>query len=248
MKKTMVSVITVLSWFFLLSCQTTEVAKDQPLSPTFSVYSGKSDPLMCNVQGEMQGCRADWTVTAGILTHRQDCNSVNRKFMPLMLNAMARNLNETCALKIKYARVTTKDDEQAEKRLAKMMSQSKLWNKYSKASKANPKDKSTKEFPEKFIRKVVEVKGLFSDVAQALNTNGYNFLVEKVEVTKLNPLVESRHFQSLRQIKTANSFIVPENIRIVWLNKDFVDGKPNRMRTPQDTNTTQGLQKTLPQR
>jgi hypothetical protein len=105
-----------------------------------------------------------------------------------------------------------------------------------------------KAFPEKFIQKVVEVKGLFSEVSEALNKNGYNFVVEKVEVTKLNPLIQSRHLQSLKQINTQTSFMVPENIRIVWLNKDYVDGKPNRMRIPQNTKTTQGLQRKLPSR
>lgn len=248
MKKSVLLLLASSALLFFTSCQTTEIAKSQPKYPTFSVYSGKTDPLMCNVQGEMEGCRADWTVTAGILTHRQVCTSTNRKFMKPMLSAMARTLNETCELKVKYARITTKDDEIAEKRLAKMMSQSKLWNNYSKAAKANPKDKKVADFPEKFIRKVVEVKGLFSDVSEALNQNGFDFTVEKVEVTQLHPLVQSRHFQSLRQIKTESNFIVPENIRIVWLNRDYVEGKPNRMNLPQDTKSTQGLQKSLPQR
>lgn len=234
--------------FLLLSCQTTKVTKVKPTSPTFSVYSGKTDPLMCNVQGDMEGCKADWTITAGILTHRQVCNTANRKYIKPMLNAMARNLNESCALKIKYARLTTKDDSIEEKRLAKMMSQSKLWNQYSASSKKDPSNKKLSAFPEKFIRKVVEVKGMFSEVTEALNANGYNFIVEKVEVTKLNSLTQSRHFQTLKQIQTQNNFMVPENIRIVWINKSFEDGQPERIRVPQNTRSTQGLSNKLPGR
>ena len=105
-----------------------------------------------------------------------------------------------------------------------------------------------KAFPEKFIRKVVEVQGLSSEVSYALIQNGYNSAVDKVEVTKLNPLIQSRHLQSLKQVNAQTSFIVPENIRIVWLNKDYVEGKPNRMRIPQKTKATQGLQRNLPSR
>lgn len=233
---------------FLTSCQTSKVETAKPTSPTFSVYAGKSDPLMCNVQGDMDGCRADWTVTAGILTHRQVCNSKNRVYIKPMLNAMAKTLNETCTLKIKYARITTKDDELAEKRLAKMMSQSKLWNRYSKTSAKNPNNKKLAMFPEKFIQKVVEVKGLFSEVTEALNGMGYNFEVDKVEVTKLNTLTQSRHFQTLRQIKTQNNFMVPENIRIVWVNKSFIEGQAPRIKVPQKIEATQGLSKSLPKR
>ncbi len=233
---------------FLMSCQTTKVDTVKPSSPTFSVYAGKSDPLMCNVQGDMEGCRADWTVTAGILTHRQVCNSKNRAYIKPMLDAMAKTLNESCTLKIKYARITTKDDEIAEKRLARMMSQSKLWNSYSKTSAKNPNNKKLAMFPEKFIQKVVEVKGLFSEVTEALNSSGYNFEVDKVEVTKLNTLTQSRHFQTLRQIKTPNNFMVPENIRIVWINKGFIDGQAPRIKVPQKIEATQGLSKSLPKR
>lgn len=201
---------------------------------------------MCNVQGEMEGCRADWTVTSGILTHRQVCESLNRKFIKPMLKAMARTLSDSCNLKIKYARVTTKDDPQAEMRLAKMMSQSKLWNRYSRSKRSGIKDKKFAKFPSKFIKKVVQVKGVFSDVTEALNQYGYDFVVEKVEVTDLNPLTESRHFKTLMNIKTQNSFIVPENIRIVWLNKDFKAGQPQRLRVPQKINANKGLQERLP--
>jgi hypothetical protein len=234
------------SALFLLSCQTTHVAKIKPTSPTFSVYSGKTDPLMCNVQGDMEGCKADWTITAGILTHRQVCNTPNRKYIKPMLNAMARTLNESCALKIKYARLTTKDDSMEEQRLAKMMSQSKLWNQYSKSSKQNPSSKKLSSFPEKFIRKVVEVKGIFSEVTEALNANGFDFAVEKVEVTKLNSLTQSRHFQTLKQVQTQDNFMVPENIRIVWINKGFEEGQPERIKVPQNTRSTQGLSNKLP--
>lgn len=233
---------------FIASCQTTEVAKSVQPRPTFSVYSGKTDPLICNIQGDMGDCRADWTVTAGILTHRQVCNSPNRKYMKPMLAAMARTLNETCELKIKYVRLTTKDDEIYEKRLAKMMSQSKLWNQYLTERKKQPANPKTKVFPEKFVRKVVEVKGIFSEVADVLNETGYNFVVDKVEVTKLNPITQSRHFQTLQQIKPQQNLVVPENIRIVWLNKNYVEGNPKRIKVPQDVNSTRGLPKELPQK
>lgn len=241
-------VLIATSILIFVSCQTTEVAKSVPARPTFSVYSGKSDPLMCNVQGEMEDCRADWTVTAGILTHRQVCNSPNRKYIKPMLSAMAKTLSETCELKIKYARLTTKDDEIMEKRLARMMGQSKLWNQYSKDRQQNPKAKSVTEFPEKFIRKVVEVKGVFSEVTEVLNENGYDFGVDKVEVTKLNPLTQSRHFQSLQQIQPQKNLVVPENIRIVWVNKNYIEGRPQRMKLPQDVNSTRALPKNLPQK
>lgn len=238
--------LIIVSLFALISCQTTEVAKIKPTSPTFSVYSGKTDPLMCNVQGEMKGCRADWTVTSGILTHRQVCESSNKKFIQPMLKAMARTLSQTCNLKIKYARMTTKDDPQAEMRLAKMMSQSRLWNRYSRSKRSGINDKKVAKFPSKFIKKVVQVKGVFSEVTEALNDYGYDFVVEKVEVTDLNPLTESRHFKTLMNVKTQNSFIVPENIRIVWLNKDFKEGQPQRLRVPQKVNATKTLQNRLP--
>lgn len=210
----------------LSSCQTTKVEKTKDIKPTFSVYTGKVDPLSCNVQGEMENCEVDWTVNAGILTHRQICNSKNRDYMGPMLNAMARTLSSSCELKIKYARLTTKDDVQQEQRLAKMMSQSKLWNKYSvSTSRPGEKSKSISEFPEKFIKKVVEVKGLFSELSEALNSVGYDFVIDGVEVTKLEPLTESRHFQTLKTVKANNKFIVPENIRIVWLNRDFKNAR-----------------------
>lgn len=231
---------------FLTSCQTSKVTKVESPTPTFSVFAGKTDPLMCNVQGEMEGCRADWTVTAGILTHREVCNSPNRKFIKPMLNAMARTLTETCTLKVKYARLTTKDDAQSEKRLAKLMSQSKLWNRYSQNSKTKASDPKVKAFPEKFIQKVVEVKGIFSEATEALNAHGYNFAVAKVEVTKLNNIDQSRHFQSLKQIKAPSALVVPENIRIVWVNKNFVEGRPARLNVPQNTKETQGLPTQLP--
>ncbi len=242
------SILILTGFVFLNSCQTTKIDTVKPTSPTFSVYAGKSDPLICNVQGDMEGCRADWTVTAGILTHRQVCNTKNRRYIKPMLKAMAATLGESCALKIKYARMTTKDDEIAEKRLAKMMSQSKLWNQYSESSKKSPNSKKLSVFPEKFIQKVVEVKGMFSEMTEALNASGYDFAVEKVEVTKLNPLTQSRHFQSLRQIKTQNTFMVPENIRIVWINKSFIDGQAPRIKVPQQIEATQGLNKNLPGR
>ncbi len=170
---------------------------------------------MCNVQGEIKGCRVDWTVTSGLLPHRQVCESSNRKFINPMLKGMARTLGQSCNLKIKYARMTAKDDPQAEMRLANMMSQSKLWNRYSRSKRSGVRDKKVVKFPTKLIKKVVQIKGVFSEFTEALGAHGYDFAVEKVEVTDLNSLTESRHFKTLMNVKTQNSFIVPENIRIV---------------------------------
>lgn len=250
MKVSLINLIFLALSFFLLSCQTTKVTKTKPAAPTFSVYTGKTDPLTCNVQGDMEACRVDWTVSAGILTHRQVCSSKNRKYIKPMLKAMARTLNDSCALKIKYARLTTKDDPKEENRLAKMMTQSKLWRKYSQAnhnlSGAGTKTNSKlNSFPEKFIKKVVSVKGVFSEVTDALNMYGYDFVLDKVEITKLNPITESRHFQTLKQIQTSRDFMVPENIRIVWLNRDFNSSQNIRNRGVKNSD---GLTDKLPTR
>lgn len=211
--------VWVVFLFSFSGCETTKVSKLEKSSPTFSISSGQSDPLNCNVQGEMSGCSVNWDVNSGILTHRQICNSKNRRYLRTMLTAMAENLKTTCALKIKYARLTTKDDLFEERKLAKMMSQSKMWQKFSQSSKSK-----NSSFPESFIKKVVVTKGLFDDLAQALTTVGYELKLEDIQITKFNPILQSKHFNSLKKIKMASStspFLVPENIRLVWMNQEY---------------------------
>lgn len=215
LKSTILSVAT-LSLLGVLGCQSQvkTVEKDET-TPTFSISSGQSDSTKCEVAGEMKDCNIYWTVNTGILTHRQICTQENLKFTPLVLNAMAKSLKTSCPLSIKYVRMTSKDDVLSERRLARMMSQSKLWKSYVKA----PPQKR-KNFSNAFLKKVVETKGLFNDVTQALNSTGYNFKISQVDVMDFSPIHQSRHFNSLRSIKT-DRFLVPQNVRLVWLDTRY---------------------------
>lgn len=195
------------------ACQTIkqESTSKAEETPTFSISAGQSDPRRCNVTGEMSKCNVYWNVESGILTHRQDCVDEKVKYTPLVLNAMAKSLKESCPLKIRYVRMTSKDDVQSEQRLARMVSQSKTWRSYSKAPQAQ-----RKKLSDAFVKKVVDHKNLFSDVTLALNSVGYQFKLVKVEVADLSPLTQSRHFHSLRTIGASQAFLVPQNLRLVW--------------------------------
>ncbi len=203
---------------FVSSCQMTtpKKAKNVEEMPTFSISSGQSDPRRCNVAGEMESCNVYWTVESGVLTHRQVCAEDKAKYTPLMLNAMAKSLKEACQLKIRYVRMTSKDDVQSEQRLARMMTQSKTWKSYSKAPQAK-----RKKLSDAFVARVVDHKQLFSDVTKALNSVGYEFKLAKVDVVELSPLTQSRHFNSLRTVGASQSFLVPQNLRLVWVDSKY---------------------------
>lgn len=217
------SILFVLSSYALsLSGCQTQVKEVNPSdrTPTFSISAGQSDPLRCEVVGEMPDCKVFWTVHAGILTHRQMCDEKQIKYTPLVLNAMAKSLSDSCQLKIKFVRMTSKDDVPSEERLAKMMSQSKLWKRYAKA----PAEKR-KKFSEAFLKKVVDQKDLFSDVITALNSVNYKFKLAKVDVAQFSPMADSRHFNTLRKIKVGENFVVPQNLRLVWINSKNIPKK-----------------------
>lgn len=204
----------------ILGCQTqTKEDPNVEKTPTFSISSGQSDTTKCEVAGEMKNCNVYWSVNSGILTHRQVCTPENLKYTPLVLNAMAKSLKDSCPLSITYVRMTSKDDVLSEKRLARMISQSKIWKSYT-----NAPPHQRQKFSNAFVKKVVDAKGLFNDVANALNQTGYKFKLSQTEVADLSPIQQSRHFNSLRAIKT-DKLLVPENVRLVWLDTRYLPKK-----------------------
>lgn len=234
--------LMAMALLFLSACQTqslNDLGQEVEETPTFSISSGQSDPRKCNVTGEMAGCNVYWTVESGILTHRQVCTDQQSKYTPLVFNAMAKSLKETCQLKVRYVRMTSKDDVLSEQRLARMMSQSKTWKSYGKAPK-----NQRKKLSDAFVMKVVDHKNLFSDVTEALNSVGYKFRLAKVDIADLSPLTQSRHFNSLRTVGVASqAFLVPENLRLVWVDANY---RPRPVRRIQPKNPPVKEVKSIP--
>ena len=214
------AILSVGAFLVLASCRTQQKSGwewSPKKSPTFSVYSENIGPAACKLRGHIADCHVIWTVKRGILTHRKKCKKEGQfiSLRPLLLS-MARSLKESCPLKIRYARLTAKDDEYEELRLARMMSQSKLWAQFSKKG-----PEKSQKFPSEFLKKVFKVKGLFGELSEALNTQGYSFEIEEVDIKKFSDLTQSRHFKSLKVLKRKTPFLIPENIRVVWENKNF---------------------------
>lgn len=231
--KSVLGFLTLVAFF--AGCQTKPLQPVADTSPTFSITSGQSDPRKCEVAGQMADCNVYWTVDSGILTHRQICIQEKLKYTPLVFDAMAKSLKDTCKLKIKYVRMTSKDDIQSEQRLARMMTQSKAWQSYNKA----PHHKR-KKFSDNFIKKVVDTKQLFSDVTEALNQVGYDFKLARVDVADFSPLTQSRHFNSLRTVGVNQAFLVPENVRLVWADqKELAKERRNAQRKKSQSRSTQ---------
>ncbi len=167
--------------------------------------------------GSFKDCNIKWEAQGGVLTHRSACSKAERNDVLAIMTEMAVKYRKESPIKIDYIRFTSKDFKNEEARLAKMVTQSKMWNKYSKLySKKTWAEKKKSEFQNDFLKKIMEKKKVFALVPVAFKQVGYKFKYDQIEVTKMSNLFESKYKNVLtEQFKTKKSLLVPENIKVV---------------------------------
>lgn len=198
---------------FLVGCVSKQVAEKKG-SP-FAISKGKGLNNSFILVGSSKACSVKWEALRGVLTHRMNCPGISSKELFPLLIEMAVRFKKDAPFRIDYVRYTSKDFTRDERRLAKMMAQSRMWSEFSKS-----KDFKDQTFPNDFIKKVIDKKELLSLVPRALNVVGYGFKVDDVEITRFAPAERSKYKKSLESDFSLeeNPLVVPENIRVVFKN------------------------------
>lgn len=177
----MKAVLILTTLIFSVSCVS---VKDKELSKkaekvSFSIASTKAKNGDLTLVGSSLGCSIKWDVSKGILTHRMNCKTETQDELWAYLLGMSSKLRAENKKPLYFVRYTSKDFPDEEVNLGRIFSNSKTWR---KLNTKNIKKKKYRDFSNKFLAKVIEKKGVLSLVPKALNSAGYKFVVDKVEI------------------------------------------------------------------
>lgn len=196
--------IIALSFVFFLACASSEKTSDKE-ELSFSIVSVNNINSNYSLVGSSLACTIKWDVAHGILTHRMNCPKASKNELWAYLLGMASKLKSEYKREIYYLRYTTKDFPVEEKKVASLLEKSKIWR---RLNLVKLKRKSYQEFSNKFMSQVIQKKGVFSIVPQALNTMGYNFAFFDVDV------------KDFSQSKKRSS-VQAKNMKVVYKKKDM---------------------------
>jgi len=216
MKKSLLLIL--LSSFIIQGCVSTteQLSKeDQEIPFTITKAVGANGSFI--LLGNMIDCDIKWEAYRGILTHRSSCKDALKEDVLKLMISMASKFKEKSPIKVDFIRFTSKDFRDEENRLAKMMTQSKVWNRFSVKYKSSKKNKNLKkDFQNNFLKKVFEKKKVFALVPVAFKKVGYKFEFDQIEVTKMKAAKKSRHRNQLVEgFKPKSSLLIPEDIKVV---------------------------------
>lgn len=204
--------------FLLQGCVTsTEKLSEAELEIPFSISKAVGTNGSFILLGNMIDCDIKWEAYRGILTHRSSCKDAAKEDTLKLMTAMALKFKSESPIRIDFIRFTSKDFRAEENRLAKMMTQSRVWNQFSAQYKSRKKRKMVKkDFEQNFLKKVFERKKVFALVPVAFKKVGYKFEFDQIEVTKMKEAKRSRHRNQLvDEFKPKSSLLVPEDIKVV---------------------------------